>query len=133
MPYNVDPKENKDNAWSPSEHLTVNEQLMYRLAALDASVTSGFRRLDEKMDRFQTDLHESQIETNDRINKIESEYRSAIALKRARIDALEKRTTVMETWSQVLMGKVTIAVAAVIMLWTFIAPTIRGILGISNG
>jgi len=133
MPYNTDPNLNKDNAWSPSEHLTVNEQLMYRLAALDASVTQGFRRLDEKMDRFQADLHANEIAANDRINKLASDVATRFEFKRARIDQIEKRMTTLETWSQVLMGKVAIAVAALIGLWTFIAPTVRGILGISNG
>lgn len=133
MPYSMDSNENQRNPQSPSEHLTVNEQLMYKLAALDASVNSGFRRLDEKMDRFQSDLHENQIETNDRINKVEVEMNTKFAFKRTRIDALEKRVQTLETWSQVLMGKIAIAVTILLLVWTFLAPTVRNILGVSNG
>lgn len=144
MPYSMDPNENKDNAHSPSEHLTMNEQLMYKLAALDAAVQGGFRRLDEKMDRFQSDLHDSQITTNDRISTLDKEFAAAIALKRARIDGLvkesegvkreiENRIIALETWKHVVVAKMTVAVTGIIALWTFVAPTIRNVLGISNG
>ena len=144
MPYSMDPDENKKNAMSPSEYLTVNEQLMYKLASLDAAVQGGFRRLDEKMDRFQTDLHEGQIATNDRINNLDKEFTSAIKAKRERIDMLvaageiEKKALIdrvikLETWREVALAKVSVGVALIVGLWTFIAPTVRNVLGIANG
>ena len=144
MPYSVDSDANKKNPRSPSEHLTMNEQLMYKLAALDASVQQGFRRLDEKMDRFQSDLHDSQIATNDRINTLDKEFTNAIAFKRARIDTLikeseavkrdiEKRLIDLETWKAVALAKVGALVTAVTIMWVLVAPTIRSILGINNG
>ena len=91
MPYSPDhPEENKQNAFSPSHQMNITEQLLYKIAALDASVQSGFRRIDEKMDRFQTDLHDSQISTNDRINNLDKEMNEAILRKRTRIDKLEE-------------------------------------------
>ncbi len=144
MTYSVDPEENKRNPNSPSEYLTMNEQLMYKLASLDAAVQGGFRRLDEKMDRFQSDLHESQIATNDRISELDKEFTAAIAAKRARIDTLvkegdivrsgyEKRIVELETWQKVVMAKIGLMVSGVTAAWVLAAPTIRSFLGISNG
>ncbi len=122
----------------------MNEQLMYKLASLDAAVTGGFRRLDEKMDRFQSDLHDTQMQTNDRIGQLDKEFAAAIAAKRTRIDGLvqegqtarkevEKRITDLETWKHVLVAKMTVACTAVIAVWTVLAPTVREFLGVSNG
>ncbi len=122
----------------------MNEQLMYKLASLDAAVTGGFRRLDEKMDRFQSDLHDSQLQTNDRISNLDKEFGAAISAKRARIDGLvkegevakkevEARITALETWKHVVVAKVTVACTAILAVWTVLAPTVRQFLGISNG
>lgn len=122
----------------------MNEQLMYKLASLDAAVTGGFRRLDEKMDRFQTDLHESQIGTNDRINKLDKQFGEAIAAKRARIDGLvrdgdvakrllEDRLVQLETFRHVAMAKISVGMSAIALVWIVLAPTIRNFMGIANG
>lgn len=133
MPYSMDPEKNKENAMSPSEYLTVNEQLMYKLAALDAAVQGGFRRLDEKMDRFQTDLHEGQIATNDRINQLDKETTEKFAIKRKRVDEVCDRIHKIETWQQVAMGKVTIVMAVISGALVLLGPTLRNILGIAPG
>lgn len=143
MAYSVDSEENKKNAMTPSEHLTMNDQLMYKLASLDAAVTGGFRRLDEKMDRFQTDLHDSQISTNDRISRLDKEFGEAIAAKRARIDSLvkdgdvakrllEDRLIALETWRHVAMAKISVLMSGIALVWIVFAPTIRDFIGIAN-
>ena len=114
------------------EHLNVNEQLMYKIAALDASVQAGFRRLDEKMDRFQSDLHDSQIHNNDRINRLDKETAEKFALKKARVDALTDRMNSTETWQKVAMAKVGVITGSISLFLVFFAPTIRNILGIAG-
>jgi len=134
---------NQKNPISPSEQFSMNEQLMYKLASLDASVQAGFRRLDEKMDRFQTDLHESQISTNDRINSLDKEFHEAILRKRNRLDSLEgslhafkqemrDQFSEVNTWQQVAMAKIGIITTSIAIVWIVFAPTIRGWLGIAN-
>ena len=132
MPYSVDGEENKKNPHSPSEYLTMNEQLMYKLAALDAAVQGGFRRLDEKMDRFQHDLHEGQIATNDRINKLDKEVVEQIAIKRKRIDEVCDRLNKIETWQQVAMAKVGVTIAVISGALALLGPSIRNVLGIAG-
>lgn len=100
MTYSMDKEANKQNATSPSPFMSLHEQLIYKLAALDSALQSGFRRLDEKMDRFQADLHDNQIETNDRINRLENDVNARFLLKRGRIDALEKRINSIDTIEQ---------------------------------
>ena len=85
----MDPEDNKQNPFTPGL-ISLSEQLLYKIASLDTAVQQGFRRLDERMDRFQNDLHENQITTNDRINELDKEFREAIAFKRTRIDNLVK-------------------------------------------
>lgn len=110
----------------------MNEQLMVKLASLDASVQAGFRRLDEKMDRFQTDLHDSQLATNDRINLLDKEMNERFAIKRARDDSQDRRLVDIETWQHVAMAKVGIIVATASIALTLLAPTVRHILGIAG-
>lgn len=144
MPYSMDAEENKNNPTSPSVYLSMTEQLLYKIAALDASVQQGFRRIDEKMDRFQTDLHDSQIATNDRINTLDKEMNDAILRKRQRIDKIEEtmreqchkdnsRMTEIETWQKVLTARATLAGGLALFAWTFIAPYIRHIFGLGGG
>lgn len=127
----------------PQEYLTMNEQLMYKLASLDQAVQGGFRRLDEKMDRFQHDLHEGQIQTNDRISELDKEFTAAIRAKRERIDGLvkeseivkaeyTKRLIALETWREVAVAKVSLLITVMGAVWVFAAPTIRDLLHISN-
>jgi predicted nucleic acid-binding Zn-ribbon protein len=122
----------------------LTDQLLYKLASLDSTVQQGFRRLDERMDRFQADLHENVITTNDKINNLDKEFREAIAFKRARIDGLvaegqqakkeiEKRIADLETWKAVAVAKISVIMIGLTLAWTLIAPTVRNILGISPG
>lgn len=130
MSYSVDPQANKENATSPSVYLSMTEQLLYKIAALDASVQSGFRRIDEKMDRFQTDLHESQINLNDRINQLDKEFGEAILFKRQRIDALEKRINELENAISTAKAQFAAGALVVTIIWTLFGPAIRHVFGI---
>lgn len=143
MTYSVNSEDNKRNPSSPAASMSLTEQLLYRIAALDASVNSGFRRIDEKMDRFQTDLHDSQISTNDRINQLDKEVTEAILRKRTRIDELEraiqkqcqlddKRMTEIETWQKVLIARMSVAGALIVGVWTFVAPVLRQAVGLGS-
>lgn len=126
-----------------SEFVTMNVQLVSKIASLESTVLAGFRRLDEKMDRFQSDLHESQLSTNDRINNLDKEFNQNLAFKRQRIDALERDQhelrnemqiglSEVNTWQQVAMAKVGIIVTVFGLVWVVLAPTIRNILGIAG-
>lgn len=143
MPYSTDIEANQQNPISPSVVMNMTEQLLYKIAALDASVQSGFRRIDEKMDRFQTDLHESQINLNDRINQLDKEFGEAILFKRQRIDKLEERQreqceainhriSQVETWQKILTARMTLAGGVVVAVWTFVAPVIRNAFGLGE-
>jgi DNA anti-recombination protein RmuC len=155
MPYAVDdPESNKENPVSPSVYMSMTEQLLYKIAALDASVNQGFRRIDERLDRVQTDLHESQVTINNRISELDKEFSEDILRKRQRIDDLEKRILAMkaeaeeryrvrceltdrrindiETWQKVIVGKASIVLTLGFAFWTVFAPTIRHFFGISN-
>lgn len=155
MSYSLDPTANKENAFSPSSVFSMTEQLLYKLAALDASVHSGFRRMDEKMDRFQSDLHDSQISANDRISALDKETADRFSHKRQRLDEIDrrinneviksedkvrencleinKRVQELETWNKVLMARAGIVGAMVLAAWTFVAPIIRTAFGVANG
>jgi hypothetical protein len=121
------------NPFAPSDHISLNEQLLYRIASLDASVREGFRRVDERLDRFQSDIHENQIASITRINEVDTDLQKFKEFKRLRVDGLEKRIGEMETWSKVMMARVGILITTVAIIWTVLGPTIRTVLGISNG
>lgn len=121
----------------------MNEQLLYKLASLAAEVQSGFRRLDEKMNRFQSDLHESQLSTNDRINALDREFHEKILLEQNRVTQLEKdlRETKFEqqhnvnelrTWQHVAMAKVGVLTTVIALVWIILGPTLKSIIGISS-
>ena len=150
--YSMDSEQNKVNPATPSQ-VVLSDQLIYRIASLDASVQSGFRRLDEKMDRLQTDMHDRHMEINDRVNQLDKEVSEGFLRKRNRIDALEARcaedkrkaedryvarcTTVdnrihdIETWQKVLVARISIVGAAIVVLWTIFGPAIQHTIGVS--
>lgn len=134
MAYSLDDNEaNRENPFSPSPAASLSEQILYKMASLDTAVHQGFRRLDEKMDRLQSDVHDTHLEINERITKVESDLKSTNEFKRQRIDKLEARIYELETWSKVLMARVSVIIAVVIAVWTVAAPFIRNLLGIPNG
>jgi hypothetical protein len=128
-----DPKANKDNPFTPSPDLPLREQFLYRFSALEEAVRSGFRRLDERMDRFQTEIHDRHIEVNTRITHLEVDTREQFAFKRQRVDGLEKRVAELETWSKVVTARFAVLLAVVTVAWTVLAPFLRNIIGVSNG
>lgn len=144
MPYNVDPEQNKVNPFTPDQAMSLNDQFIYRFSALEETVRSGFRRVDENLNRLTNDLHDRHIEINDRISKLDKEFSEALvtmekkntealAFKRARIDGVTQRVSDLETWSKVLTARLSIAFGAVLCVWTVIAPYIRNVLGVPNG
>lgn len=133
MPYSNNSDENKENPFSPSPDLPLREQFLYRFSALEEAVRSGFRRIDERMDRMQTELHDRHIEINDRVTIIDRETREQFAFKRARIDALSERLTALETWSKVVTARFAVLLGVVTVVWTIVAPFLRNILGVPNG
>src|SRR3982751_1233524 len=95
-----DPKANRDNPFSPSPDLPLREQFLYRFSALEEAVRSGFRRLDERMDRIQTEIHDRTLEINDRQKQFEIEVNERFLIKRTNIDKLKDRVQELETWSK---------------------------------
>jgi dGTP triphosphohydrolase len=130
MPYSVDSDENKLNPKTPSEYMTMNDQLLYKLAALDASMNAGFRRLDEKMDRFQTDLHNSQIMMTDRLSELDKEVTANLVIKQGMIEANRDRIINLETSNKVLMARFAVAMAAILVVWTVFGPILRHAIGL---
>jgi predicted nucleic acid-binding Zn-ribbon protein len=122
-------EENKQNAFTPSHSMSFQEQLIYKIAALDASMQSGFRRLDEKMDRFQTDLHDNQIETNDRINKLDNETTAHFVLKRARIDKIQEQMEELRQWRTVLTTRMAMVGFGAFAVWAVIGQPIQNLMG----
>lgn len=121
------------NPFTPSDNISLNEQLLYRIASLDASVREGFRRVDERLDRFQSDLHENQIASIQRINEVDTDLQKFKEFKRLRVDALQERIINLESWKTAVMARVGVMITAVAIIWTVLGPTLRNILGISNG
>lgn len=131
--YSMDKDSNKENPFTPSGDFPIREQFLYRFSALEEACRSGFRRLDERMDRLQSDLHDRHVEMNDRLSTFERETIDQFKVKRARIDATEKRLTDLETWSKVLTARFAVILAVVMAVWTVLAPVIRNAIGIANG
>lgn len=143
MPYSIDEELNKRNPITPS-HMSMTDQFLYRLASLDSSVESGFRRLDDNLERLRKDMHDAEIRYNDKINEVDKHARENISRidveltnrakeGRAHLDKYNNRVTEIETWQKVAVARVSVIMAVIVGLWTFIAPTIRNILGIANG
>lgn len=140
----MDGDANKKNPYTPDRAMSIDEQFLYRFSGLEEAVRSGFRRLDEKVDRLQKDLHEAQLSVNDRISQLDKETTEQFAAKRIRIDGLvkdgavaktliEKRISDIETWQKVIMARFSVALTALVIFWTLFGPIVRNFLGISNG
>lgn len=131
--YSMSKDANQDNPFSPSPDLPLREQFLYRFSALEEAVRSGFRRIDERMDRMQIELHDRHIEINDRVTGLEKTTQDQFAFKRARIDKVEQRVNDLETWSKVVTARFAVLLAVITVAWTLIAPFIRSVIGIPNG
>lgn len=130
--YSPDSKANRENPFTPSPDLPLREQFLYRFSALEEAVRSGFHRIDERMDRIQSDIHDRQLEVNNQITAISNDFRENLAFKRARIDGLEKKINELETWSKVVTARFAVILAVLTVVWTVVAPMIRSILGVPN-
>jgi len=144
MPYSMDPEENKKNAYSPSQQMQIQEQMIYKLAALDSAVNGGFRRLDEKFDRMQSELHDRFMELSSDITRVEAETKARFDLKRTRIDLLEKeqnrrvdeickdlnkQITDLNSWRDRFVARVSAIGGGVVVLWTIFGDYLRQAIG----
>jgi hypothetical protein len=140
--YSPDPKANRENSETPSPLISLHEQLIYKIASLDAAVQQGFRRLDERMDRMQTDLHDNQINFNDRLVRLESDIDSRFMVKRTRLDNLEKdfrefkgavatndRVTALERWRDIATARVAAVGGVFIIIWAIISKPVENFMG----
>jgi hypothetical protein len=80
------------------------------------------------MDRFQNDLHENQIETNNRMNKLENEVALHVNTRNLLIEAVEGRVGKLETWQAVATAKVSVALAVVIVAWAAFGTAVQNFL-----
>jgi chaperonin cofactor prefoldin len=76
--------------------LALENQLVYKIASLEATISNSLRRLDEKFDRLQTELHDRHIDTSNQIATLASSVESRLTLKRARMDAFEREIQVVK-------------------------------------
>lgn len=122
----------------------MQEQIISKLASLETNVSTGFKHLDEKMSRFQTDLHKSQLDAAEKIADLDKEFTAKMEFKRAKIDTLvangetvksniERRLIDIETWQKVVMARVGLIAGSATVVFTLLGPTIRQLFGISNG
>lgn len=142
MAYSVDSDKNKENPVTPSV-FGLSEQLLYKIASLDSAVQSGFRRIDENIERIRTDLHDSQLRTNDKVNEVDKRVTADIVHICNRLDTKDRegrilvekyndRMHAVETWQKVAMARASIIGAAIVIVWTFVAPTLRAVLGVPS-
>lgn len=87
--YSMDPEENKRNSETPST-VSMEHQLVYKIASLEATISNSLRRLDEKFDRMQTELHDRHIEAAQQMTALAASVDSRFTIKRNRIDNVEK-------------------------------------------
>lgn len=112
--------------------VVVSADIVSKLAILEVSLNEGFRRLDEKMSRFQSDLHDNQVAVTLRITELDKEVNNKFAIKRTKLEVLDHRVNDIETWQKVAMAKVTVLVGAASIILTLFAPTFRHILGVPD-
>lgn len=86
----MDPEANKRNSETPSPGMAMENQLVYKIASLESALSNSLRRLDEKLDRMQTELHDRHVESAQELSRFASSVESRLTLKRARMDALER-------------------------------------------
>ena len=87
---------------NPEKTLSLPEQVIYKLGELSAEVSSGFKRLDQRMDAFQKDRDASE----------------------KKIDVVEDRVAALETWKNALVAKYSLIAASLAIVWGIVAAPI---------
>jgi hypothetical protein len=70
--------------------MAMENQLVYKLASLESTISNSLRRIDEKIDRMQTDMHARHMESAQEMSRFASSVENRLTLKRARMDGFEK-------------------------------------------
>lgn len=108
-------------------------QMIYRLASLEATVTTSLRRIDEKIDSFQKDFHQKHTNQEAKVAAIDAKLEAHKEANREAFlvleDKYDERIKNLEFFKKELVAKA-MAVAAVIGLaWAVFGDAIQSSVG----
>lgn len=106
----MSPEQNKHNADTPS-FIPLEQQFLYRLASLEATVNGSFKRLDEKFDVIRSEVSNKREETAKEISEI-----------RTKVNILEK-------WQHAVTVRVSVILGGFGLFWTLFGYRIQAALG----
>jgi chromosome segregation ATPase len=136
MPYSMDSEANKTNSSSPSSVLAVENQLIYKIAAMEATISNSLRRLDEKFDRLQLDLHDRYADLSKDIGmlsgRVESHEQAIQNVKdKAREDIASEagkvadRVDALERWKTAVVTRFSVVCAVIMLFWALFGRSIQ--------
>lgn len=118
----LDPEQRKSDGMD--SFLNLESQLVYRLASLEATVSSHLKRIDEKIETFQNE-----------INKRHLDVSTDLVAVKARQDHFEEkfdeRIKKLEFFKTELLAKATAAAFGVGLFWMLLGDSIRHLLGLN--
>ncbi len=152
MPYNVDSDLNKENAHSPSMY-TFENQLIYRLASLEATLTNSLKRIDEKIDRYQTDANQKYTDNAAQIARVAAVLETHKEATRAERDKIrediekeklaaarrleehkiefQKKIDPIESWRRETMTRVSLIAGLITVGWVLFGDVVQKVLGVN--
>lgn len=149
----MDKDANRVNSETPSPMVSFDNQIVYRLGTLEATISNSLRRLDEKFDRLQSELHDRHVESTAALTALSHSVDNRFALKRTRIDGIQKelnevknkaevvaeaksevdklcdRMDRAEKWQTILTTRISVIGGTVILLWTIFGDYVRQAIG----
>lgn len=113
---------------------TFEDQMVYRLASLEATLSTSLRRIDEKIDNFQKDFHHRDTNRAAAQAALEARFEAAKEVTNLSInnlkDELDDRVKKLEFFRVELLSKAVGISVIVGLIWVVFGDTVRGALGI---
>jgi TolA-binding protein len=114
----MDPDQNKDNPYAPSPLMSLESQLLYKVAGLEQSVRDMTKRLDEKFDRVISELNNKSTD----IIKDQTEMSTRFT---DHCKKTEDRLKQLEEWRSTVVTRIATIGSGVLVLWTVAGDAVK--------
>lgn len=113
---------------------SLESQIIFRLASLEATVNTSLHNINEKLDNLQKDFHHKDVNRATQITAVDTRLSSEVKQIYERIDRnseqVNNRITKLEFFKTEILAKATAAAAVVGLIWVMFGDVVKQLVGV---
>ena len=113
---------------------SLESQIIFRLASLEATLSTNLLNLNEKLDTLSKDFHHKDVNRATQIAALDTKFNALKENLEEKIDinkeSINQRVTRLEFFRTELLAKATAVAAVVGLIWVIVGDPLKSLLGV---